>query len=182
LRRIQGKHRRQDRRRYQGYRKNERRACGGSAKAWPGFFTRPVEDRPTLFYEGNFRALFEAIEWEQQRRDRRQECAESRIPASEALWGDWRAVHLSEGNRRQALRILPPHKYGELDCSNVSITEVLCFAVRVPCAYWCRLSLITAKVAAGPFCASSFSRDERLRARPTEESPLQTSARKQVSP
>jgi len=43
-------------------------------------FTKPVEDRPTLFYEiiqrrgaegfgaGNFKALFEAIEREQQRR------------------------------------------------------------------------------------------------------------------
>jgi len=43
-------------------------------------FTKPVEDRPTLFYEiiqrhnhfgfgaGNFRALFEAIEREQQAR------------------------------------------------------------------------------------------------------------------
>ena len=43
-------------------------------------FTRPVEDRPTLFYEviqrngsrsfgkGNFKALFEAIEREQARR------------------------------------------------------------------------------------------------------------------
>jgi 4-hydroxyphenylpyruvate dioxygenase len=43
-------------------------------------FTRPVEDRPTLFYEiiqrrgarafgkGNFKALFEAIEREQERR------------------------------------------------------------------------------------------------------------------
>ena len=43
-------------------------------------FTRPVEDRPTLFYEiiqrkgsrsfgkGNFKALFEAIEREQQER------------------------------------------------------------------------------------------------------------------
>ena len=43
-------------------------------------FTRPVEDRPTLFYEiiqrkgsrsfgkGNFKALFEAIEREQSRR------------------------------------------------------------------------------------------------------------------
>jgi 4-hydroxyphenylpyruvate dioxygenase len=43
-------------------------------------FTRPVEDRPTLFYEiiqrkgsrsfgkGNFKALFEAIEREQQAR------------------------------------------------------------------------------------------------------------------
>jgi len=43
-------------------------------------FTRPVEDRPTVFYEiiqrkgsrgfgkGNFKALFEAIELEQERR------------------------------------------------------------------------------------------------------------------
>ncbi|HAK28738.1 MAG TPA: 4-hydroxyphenylpyruvate dioxygenase, partial [Sphingobacterium sp.] len=43
-------------------------------------FTKPVEDRPTLFYEiiqrkgaqsfgaGNFKALFEAIEREQERR------------------------------------------------------------------------------------------------------------------
>ncbi len=43
-------------------------------------FTRPVEDRPTLFFEiiqrkgansfgkGNFRALFESIEAEQERR------------------------------------------------------------------------------------------------------------------
>ena len=39
--------------------------------------------------------------------DRLQECAESRIPASEAVWKNWRAVRLSEENKRQALRILP---------------------------------------------------------------------------
>ena len=43
-------------------------------------FTKPVEDRPTVFYEvierhgargfgeGNFKALFQSLEWEQQKR------------------------------------------------------------------------------------------------------------------
>ena len=54
-------------------------------------FTKPVEDRPTLFFEiiqrrgaksfgkGNFKALFEAIEREQARRGRSERIADSRV-------------------------------------------------------------------------------------------------------